>query len=363
MPVTTRESKKPPLLSQARAAKAYAGFTGHLPNKVDFVQLDDDPVAGYGLGPVEGIAYEATRDGKTEKYFHRFSRKSRPYLVSKDDGSQLYVVRGAYKVGDRGIEDMPPLMIVNPSKRPSLRRGKKGQFMARTSHRRRRRASNITVWNRNPAPVRRVRRRARRRSTFRANPIFATPHRRRRRAATAKRVSVRRYRRNPTGLAGGRGSLRFMALVGPAAGIAMGAVGVELAMGYLPLPASLTTGPVRYLTKGALAVVVGMGISKFANRKAGEAFALGGLVIAFHDALKSGIINFMPTAKFGAYVPRGGMGYYSPGQQVPAGRMNAMGLIPPPAGSPGAPTSFGVYARPGFAGAGRASDGGNQYPV
>jgi hypothetical protein len=350
---------KPPLLNQARAAKAYAGFTGRAPDRVDYAQLDDHPVAGYQLGQMEGVAYEATRDGKTERYFHEFSRRARPKLVVKDDGSQMYIVNGKYKVGDRGIEDMPPLMIMNPSKRPSLRRSAKGRFMARTARSpRRRKASKVTVWTRNPAPARR-RHRRRARSIFRSNPVAAAPHRRRRRYRKNPIAATRRrqYRRNPIG---GKGDLRLMSMIGPAAGIAVGAVGVEMAMGYLPLPANLTTGPVRYLTKGAISLGIGWGVAKFVNQKAGEAFALGGLVIAFHDALKSAIVTYMPSAKFGAYVPRRAMGYYSPGQQVPVGRMNMRG-IPAPAGSPGGPVGFGVYAKPGFGG--RASDGGHDYPV
>ena len=352
---------KPPLLNQARAAKAYAGFTGRAPDRVEYAHLDDEPVAGYQLGRMEGVAYEATRDGKTERYFHEFSRQARPKLVVKDDGSQLYVVNGKYKVGDRGIEDMPPLMIMNPSKRPSLRRTAKGRFMARTARPvRRRKASKVTVWTRNPTAPRRRKRRAR--SIFRSNPVAATPHRRRRRHYKRNPIAAtrrRHYRRNP--IMGGKGDLRLMSMIGPAAGIAVGAVGVELAMGYMPfLPTSMTTGPVRYLTKGAISLGIGWGVAKFVNRQAGEAFALGGLVIAFHDALKSAIVTYMPAAKFGAYVPRAGMGYYSPGQQVPVGRMNMRG-IPAPAGSPGGPAGFGVYANPGFGG--RASDGGTDYPV
>lgn len=348
----TTHDRGPPIFNRLRAAKAYTDFTGHLPDSVQYAQLDDDPVAGYRLGRAEGVAYEATRDGKKERYFHEFSKRSRPDLVVKDDGSQLYITGGRYKVGPRGIEDMPPLMIVNPSPRPSLRRNKKGHFMARARSTVRRRARGavrkMKVWTRNPAP--RVHRRRRRRATVRSYARNPAPIRRHRR----RHVARRSYRRNPIA---GAGNLRFVQMIGPAAGIAAGAVGVEIAMGYMTfLPPSLMTGPVRYLTKGVISLGAGYAIAKFANRKVGEAFALGGLIIAFHDALKAAILKYMPTTQFGAYV-RPGMSYYSPGNQVPVRAMNRMGgYLPPVAGSPGGPNTFGAYVNPGFAG--RASDGG-----
>jgi hypothetical protein len=336
----------PLVVRRLRAAKAYTDFTGDLPRQSTTVQLDDEPAAGYRLGSLVGVAYEATRDGITDKYFHRFARGARPDLVAKDDGSQLYITRGAYKVGRRGIEDMPPLMIVNPSSRPGLGRNSKGRFMRLATRRRRRRApSQVAVFNRNPLGVTRRRRRRsvhRRRAApamFRANPIRR--HRRRRAS----------YRRNPTHSTAGH--LRLASLIMPAASIGLGAIGSELAMGYLPLPANLKTGIMRHITKGAISLAAGAAIAQFVNRKVGEAFALGGLTIAFHDAFKDAIIQFMPTAQFG------GMGYYSPGATVPMRHMNMNAYLPPRVGSPGGPTAFGVYMRGGLHG--HASDGGPRH--
>lgn len=336
---------KPPVLKRLRAAKAYADFTGHLPDSTNTVHLDDKPVAGYRLGSLEGLAYEATRDGITDKYFHRFARGARPDLVAKDDGSQLYITRGAYKVGQRGIEDMPPLMIVNPSPRPSLGRNSKGRFMRLTTRRRRRSPAQVAVFKTNPLGVTRRRRRrvAKRRAAptvFRTNPVR---HRRRRRSG---------YRRNPTAH-GAAGHLRLASLIMPAASIGLGAIGSELAMGYLPLPANLKTGVMRHITKGAISLAAGAAIAQFVNRKVGEAFALGGLTIAFHDAFKDAIIQFMPTAQFG------GMGYYSPGATVPMRHMNMNAYLPARVGSPGGPTAFGVYMKNGMHG--HASDGGPRH--
>lgn len=339
----------PALIDKLRAAKSYTDFTGHLPQTSYTVQLDDAPTAAYRLGPMVGVAYEATRDGVTDQYFHRFNKKARPDLVVKHDGSQLYVVRGSYKVGRRGIEDMPPLMVVNPSSRPRLRRSSKGRFMpaAARPHRRRRRAGAAALFARNPSGFHRIRRRIRRRAAARRAPVVfkVNPTRRR---------HVRRYRRNPIG---GAGNLRIASLVMPAAAIGVGAIGSELMMGYLPLPANLKTGPMRNLTKGVISLAAGALVAKFFSRKIGEAFALGGMTIAFHDAGKDLILKMMPAAQFGAYMRPGsmhGLGYYSPGNQVGVRRMN-MGNLPARVGSPGGPNAFGLYTR--FGGH-HASDGG-----
>lgn len=301
-----------------RARKAYSDFTGHTPKSLYKDRLDDKPVAGYRMGSLVGVAYEATRDGKTEKYFHRFGKKARPDLVARDDGKQLYITRGKYKVTDRGVEDMPQLFVVNPSpRRHKISTVKRKPAMAK--RRRARRTRQVAVFNSNP-----VRRRRRRRSvaTYRANPI-----RRRRRIARAS------YRRNPSRrrLAGIGGSLGKMIL--PAMGIGLGAVGSEMVMGYLPLPANLKTGVMRHITKGGVSIALGLLIGKVLKMPTlGKAFAAGGIAIATHDAVKEAITRGGPGIKFGEYLPRGAargalgmyvppvrgsLGYYSPASTVP----------------------------------------------
>jgi len=57
------------------------------------------------VGRVDGIMYTAKRDGKTQRYVHEFRASSRPVLAVSHDGAQLYLLAGAYKFTDRGIED------------------------------------------------------------------------------------------------------------------------------------------------------------------------------------------------------------------------------------------------------------------
>ena len=305
-----------------KAVHAFKEFSGHTPKRVRVSRLEDHPVTGWEMGPVVGIAYEAKRDGETERYFHEFKKSARPRLVSRDDGKQLYLDGGRYKVTDRGIEDMPQLFVVNPS--PRKHRGgstKRRKVAPMATRRRRRRATTrrrgVALFSRNPIR----RRRTRRRVAYARNPI----RRRRRRSVAMYRNpaprrrrrshSMRRYRRNPSVR---REAVNFGKLIIPAAGIGLGAVGAEIIMGYLPIPANFKTGVMRHVTKGAVGIAAGMLIGKVLRQKRlGNYIALGAVVIAVHDGVKEFIANSMPSVHMGQYVPRfrgslGGMGYTNP---------------------------------------------------
>ncbi len=295
-------------MDTTKAKRAYKQFTGHTPKKTTVAKLDASNVAGWKLGQAVGVAYEATRDGETERYFHEFKKSARPDLVSRDDGKQLYFTGGRYKVTDRGIEDMPSLFVINPSPRKGAKKGKTmARKRRRTSVRRRRTTTRVATFARNP--IRRRRRRRASVSTFARNPI------RRRR-----RVSVKRYRRNPSARRALGGVSKLSGMVMPAVAIGAGAVAAEVAMGYLPIPAQFKTGVMRHVTKGGVGVVGGLIIGKlFKQPKLGKFFAAGAIAIATHDAIKEALAARMPSLKFGgmgAYLPRsavqGSLGYYNP---------------------------------------------------
>lgn len=86
------------------AARAFEEFTGHEATRVER-HKGSRHRAGWLLGRITALSYIATRDGESAEYVHRFKRRSRPQLVSSHDGSQLYLLGGAYSVTDRGIED------------------------------------------------------------------------------------------------------------------------------------------------------------------------------------------------------------------------------------------------------------------
>jgi hypothetical protein len=309
------------MTSTRKAAQAFADFSGHTPQKVLRSKLDDNDVTGWKMGPVVGIAYEAKRDNETKQYFHEFKKSARPNLVARDDGKQLYIDGGKYKVTDRGIEDMPQLFVVNPSPRKGRKsRGKAPMARRRRTTVRRRAPRQVAVFRANP--VRRRRRKATR--SFRRNParravaVRSNPVRRRRRSVgVAKRRS---YRRNPSARSTAM-SIGKMFL--PAVGIGAGAVGSEILMGYLPIPANFKTGVLRHVTKGVVGVGAGLLIGKvFKMKRLGNFFALGAIAIATHDALKELIASRasgINTSGFGQYrraLPSQfagrGMGYVNP---------------------------------------------------
>lgn len=89
-----------------QAAKLIEDFSGHRARIMGKVRFPKNPGTGIAIGKVLGISYETKRDGVSEKYYHRFTRKtSRPLLVSSPDGKQLFLLGGAYNFTDRGIED------------------------------------------------------------------------------------------------------------------------------------------------------------------------------------------------------------------------------------------------------------------
>lgn len=330
-----------------RAIAAYQDFKGERPTRVRRAKLPDRDVAGWQMGPLLGVAYEARRDGQTDRYFHEFKPSARPNLVAQDDGRRLYIEGGRFKVTDRGIEDMPNLFVVNPSARPGSRK-RKGSSMAR--HRRRRR-SHVSVFTSNPRrrrrrastarrrstrrvfarnPVRRRRRRYTRNTVFRRNPA------RRRRHSAARR---RTYRRNPSGGVG-----RLGQMVMPAVFIGLGAVGTEIVQSYLPIPLAWKTGPMRYVVKGAVGVAIGLALAKiFKQKRAGYYFAAGAIAIATHDFVKTWIAANAPAVK--------GLGYINPAS---VGRFGQYGRrMPSVFGQygPRMPSLFGgdapiAYARP-----------------
>lgn len=323
-------------MSTGRAIRAYQAFKGEKPAKVRRTRLPDRDVTGWEMGPLLGVAYEARRDGKTERYFHEFKKSARPRLVASDDGRQLYIDRGAYKVTARGVEDMPNLFVVNPSPRKGRSSPqKKGSAMATRRRRRRsggRSRSAVSIFTSNPRRRRRARSSTRRR-------IFASNPRRRRRSyrrnpATAARrvyrrnprrraVARRRYRRNP-GL-GGVGKLSSLLL--PAVFIGLGGLGTEIACAYLPIPMAWKMGPMRYVVKGAVGVGLGLVIAKvFKQKRLGYYFAAGAVVLMTHDIAKAWMNANTPAVR--------GLGYTNPGSVV---RFGQYGRAMPM-------TRFGQYA-------------------
>lgn len=87
------------------ASKLYEDFSGHEAEIVKRLPKPEIPDVMALIGRVDGLLYTTVRDGKTERYIHEFKGKSRPQFAVSHDGTQLYLLGGAYDFTERGIVD------------------------------------------------------------------------------------------------------------------------------------------------------------------------------------------------------------------------------------------------------------------
>lgn len=87
-----------------QAAGLLEEFSGHAPEEI--LKIKQAPMkTGLVIGEMDGVLYTTVRDGKLEKYVHRFKKQSRPLLTASSDGTQLGIVGGRYQFTEAGIED------------------------------------------------------------------------------------------------------------------------------------------------------------------------------------------------------------------------------------------------------------------
>lgn len=87
-----------------QAARLLKDFSGHEPTEV--LRINEKPFKkGLVIGETDGVLYTTVRDGRTEKYIHRFRKKSRPLLTASADGTRLGIVGGQFQMTEAGIED------------------------------------------------------------------------------------------------------------------------------------------------------------------------------------------------------------------------------------------------------------------
>lgn len=87
-----------------KGVELFEAFTGHDATHYDRVTLPDMSVC-VQIGALEGIAYETTRDGKRQKYFHQFKKAARPIFAVTADGKAVVIVGGQFRFTERGIVD------------------------------------------------------------------------------------------------------------------------------------------------------------------------------------------------------------------------------------------------------------------
>lgn len=180
----------------------------------------------------------------------------------------------------------------------------------------------------------------RKRAKRRRNPGFSlpavNPRRRKRRASgRRRRVSFRR-RRNPAlrlSVGGIQGQV-----MGAVPG-AVGALALDVVMGYLPLPANLKGGMLSYVVKGAAAVGLGMLASKVVKPATAAKMTEGALTVMLHGVLKTMTSRFAPQIAMGEYEGAG----WEPSEPLGAYLDNQAGLPNVEASPVGAYMDMGAY--------------------
>lgn len=153
-----------------------------------------------------------------------------------------------------------------------------------------------------------TRRRKRRPSTRRLsrNPVASNPRRRRRRRVARRRNPIRRRRRsrsrrrNPVGFK----QNAIKSQVTTAATGALGALGLDVALAYIPIPAMMKAGIPGKIMKGAAAIGLGLVAHRFLNVTAANAARLseGALTVQFHGIGRELLGQFAPGVAMSAYI-------------------------------------------------------------
>lgn len=87
------------------AADLYARFSGHTAEEIGRINVPSLPRTAVAVGECDGILYTTMRDGKVEKYIHKFRASDKPLLCVSPDGKRLLLVGGFYTFTERGIVD------------------------------------------------------------------------------------------------------------------------------------------------------------------------------------------------------------------------------------------------------------------
>jgi len=88
-----------------KAASLYERFSGHEAEAVGKIKVKPMPKVGVAIGDIDGVLYTTVRDGREEKYIHKFAKKDKPLFVVSPDGKQLFMIGGHYDFTERGIVD------------------------------------------------------------------------------------------------------------------------------------------------------------------------------------------------------------------------------------------------------------------
>jgi len=190
---------------------------------------------------------------------------------------------------------MEQLLLINPSRRKRApKRRRAGRSAAQKAATRRMLAANRA--RRSPVASTRTKRRRR---IAKARPVagyFPNPRRRRSVVSRVRHAAKRRtYRRNPSSPS--RVNIMGMLKGGFTGGL--GAVAVNTAFNFLPLPAMMKTGNIAYVSKAALAIALGMFGRKLLPGSTAARMAEGSLAVTFHDAIVALAVPILPALRLG----------------------------------------------------------------
>lgn len=198
---------------------------------------------------------------------------------------------------------MPEILLVNPRKRRKTRRKKTVAKKRRTAAQKAATRKMIAANRRRKNPVARKRRRkpaaAKRRPSRRRAPQRRARRRVSRRRNPAPRLTMRNVQNQ---------------LMDAGTG-ALGALGLDIIQGYLPIPANMKTGLVGTGVKALLAI--GMGIvasnTRMIKGPVANKMVNGALTVVLHDEFKKQLATFAPGIPLGEYLGSDELGYYGSG--------------------------------------------------
>lgn len=100
-----KSRKRPASKSLRQAVSLFERFTGHEATQAHRVRVDLPKTAVF-VGQCDGLLYTTIRDGKREKYIHKFAASDRPVFAVSSDGRQILLLGGRYRFTERGIVDL-----------------------------------------------------------------------------------------------------------------------------------------------------------------------------------------------------------------------------------------------------------------
>jgi hypothetical protein len=97
-------SGRVPPSQRAKISDVFARFTGRDPVAIAKIRAPATPAVAGVIGYCDAIEYTTERDGKVERYRHRFAKADRPYLVVYPDMT-VQILGGSYRFTELGIVD------------------------------------------------------------------------------------------------------------------------------------------------------------------------------------------------------------------------------------------------------------------